>query len=205
MTDQPKPQVSSDEDFVKNWEFMSQHGSTQSAPITFKGVKRFVGIVRAALAEVERLRNELATTSKGSMTVERMQEQLAQVTAERDDWKFSYEREGELGIKMNTIHKSQLLASAAENVLLREALEKALPYFEWKAERSYGLETDDLKLQLSSIKKALSSTPTALVKAIADMRDALQLAIPDVCSRAHSKECHAALAAYDDALKSGSK
>ena len=173
--------------------------------------------LRAALAEVKKLRNELATTSKGSMTVEKMQEQLAPVIAERDDYReqlrahmrmaesgvYVKEKEFVAQVSERDSLKSQLLASAAENVRLRDALKGADAGFDriesadWNADQMWaGAKSDGYR-----VRKALSSTPTALVGAIEELRDRAKELVskhPDDCE--HITLIWAALAAYDDAL-----
>ena len=141
---------------------------------------------------MERLRNELATTSKGSMTVERMQGQLAESDARiiANSERYAADRE---------MWREMLLAAEAENVLMRSALED-LSFWSCTACDQNMLIRD----------KALSTPPTALVGAIEELREVVSLIRDD--RPAHNPGCTCrgcrapnALAAYDDALKSGDK
>ena len=89
MTDQPKPQVRGP---LSPAEFHGCMFSDFSPQISHNLALNLDEALREALAEVERLRNELATTSKGSMTVERMQEQLLAASAENLRMRGEFER-----------------------------------------------------------------------------------------------------------------
>ena len=187
MTDQPKPRLRGP---LNPAEYQ---GLTYLSDASSRIALDLNSDLLNALAEVERLRNELATTSKGSMTVERMQEQLAELTRERDG---SFEQvivNSERYTADREKWRSQLLASAAENVRMKSALKYVSSH--------RGPETDSTRMA----DKALSSTPTALVGAIEELREVVSLIRDD--RPAHNPGCTCrgcrapnALAAYDDAL-----
>jgi len=135
--------------------------------------------------------------------------QLAQVTAERDEARELEIQMTATGARASIELSNKLLASAAENVRMKSALEYVSSH--------RGPETDSTRMA----DKALSSAPTALVGAIEGMREALKHP-PCKCKELFERNhrfnppgatitdyacyrCTArtALAAYDDALGKG--
>ncbi len=145
--------------------------------------------------------------------------QLAQVTAERDDLKESVAALSDEAVKKFLYAgseylklsdeadqlRSQLLASAAENVRMKSALERIAVHV---CCLCGGIPHSNLCVHIRTEIEALSTPPTALVGAIEGILKEVRWVVDK--GDAYSGECisegfEPLLAAFDDAMKGGSK